>query len=112
MLSKLKKLFSDGIKDREDWRAPLSGCTSVLFTSTRKKHDSGYDCIEVVCVNKQDTTRVTRSSDVLELYKGDEYLFSIDCQNQIAHIFTRLNNRTFTIGPSLSSLDIKIVEVE
>jgi hypothetical protein len=87
---------------------------SILMLPTDKKHDSGWRCMAVIGINKDQLTLLSTCSDDINWHiPAPSYLGEIslrcDCcfKNRAMHYW--LNGCVFEVGMPNSSIDIRVV---
>ncbi len=64
----MKKRDFDNVPERESWDANIGEFDSLVIIPTRRKHDSGYMCMDFVACNKNEPVcRLSGCSDVLHI---------------------------------------------
>jgi hypothetical protein len=84
------------------WREPLKNLDGLYILPLRRKHDSGYNCIELVAEFRdgRPMVRIDNGTDDI-CFEGSH--FRMDCDNGIFHIW---NNRPFQMhGVSSMTLE-------
>lgn len=92
---------------RRKWDEELHGVCGVYVLPSRRKHDSGWACMDFVAVldDNRPMIRFGGGCDDVSFYG---YGFAMDCiyPSGIIHIWNRY--RTFTVSRDLSSIDFKV----
>lgn len=107
-----KKLLK--IEKWRDWKDESAEYSSIIFFATGTKHSSGYSNIAIMGkpVGKEEYEHIARPDDVSMYFPtviASTYEYAqvrMDCFYP-SGIFRYHGPGTFTVGPSLSSVDIK-----
>lgn len=88
---------------KREWHEILHGVTGVWVVPNRRKHESGWECMDFIATfedSKKEPVRFGGECDKVDL-KGD--IFKIDCDypSGVLHIWSRY---PFTITEDLSTI--------
>lgn len=102
---------------KRKWDEVLHNVGAVYIIPSRRKHDSGYMCMDFVACRMDKSGRITNDKirfgggcDVVNLL-GLDYAnrnFSFDCEEGVLRIFTF--SKPFMVTRDLSSVDFSIEE--
>lgn len=87
--------------EKREWDEDLTDIYSVYVLPSRRKHDSGYNCMDFVAVNGE-RKRIGFGGGCDDL-KLDGKHFRMDCEDGIIRIWNRI---PFSVSHDLSSIDL------
>lgn len=87
---------------KRKWDEVLTDVSGVYIIPTRRKHDSGYNCMEFVATTPKGMVRFGGGCDDIR-FLGSH--FRMDCVSQIIHIWNSGKSMKFSVSKDLSSID-------
>lgn len=92
-----KELFA---VPKREWNETLTGVTGVWVIPSRRKHDSGWACMDFVASTPDGLVRFGGGCDDVA-FEGTHFRMDCDYESKLLHIWNRCK---FTITSDLSSI--------
>lgn len=86
---------------KRKWDEVLTDVSGVYVIPSRRKHESGYNCMDFVATTPKGMIRFGGGCDDIS-FCG--HSFRMDCVSQIIHIWNSKYPGTFSVSKDLSSI--------
>lgn len=83
------------------WNEELHGVSGVYVIPSRRKHDSGWACMDFVAQTKDGFVRFGGGCDDVS-FEGKHFRMDCDFESKLIHVW---NKNKFTISHDLSSIE-------
>lgn len=87
---------------KRKWDEVLEDVSSVYVIPSRRKHDTGYNCMDFVATTPKGMVRFGGECEDVR-FTGSH--FRMDCISGIIHIWNSGRSGTFSVSKDLSSID-------